>query len=380
MIPLGLKVDELKLFEKTLRSTHEFRVRIGVLNLSGAEISDVTDRLLDGQVNFDSTGEATRQLSLTLDDPGRKLSLDSSSPDDGALYADRMIRVEYDVYTPSLGRWVEVPLFTGPITAMNRNGSQVELTCLGKEHLAGGQAWRPLNIGPGTNVVTAIKTILRERAGETLFAFPTSRARVPKPGVSLGAMSSPWAAAVGLAKSIGCQLYYDGAGVCRLRGNPRTSVFTFNGDSVLTDPAVTYDLSSIINTVLVKGKKAAKAKQAVTATAIADRSHPMSPYAIGRNGEPRHYVELVENDKIRSNAQARAIANSTLRDRLLEGVTCDFDALPQPHLEPLDIVRLNVPGAAVTFVLHRASIPLVHSGVMSVGTNRRVTPNRSRIR
>lgn len=291
-----------------------------------------------------------------------------------------MLRVEYGVYVDELTRWVDVPLFTGPITAMSRNGSQVELSCLGKEHLAKSHAWRPLTIKPGRNVASAIRTILRERAGETSFAFPTVKAKVPKPGVSLGPMSQPWAAAVALAKSIDRELYYDGAGVCRMRRRTNAVVLTFDGSSVLNDPSIAYDLSSIINTVRVLGKRGGKGKKSIRAAAVAPRSHVLSPYALGRGGTPRHYVEVVDNDKIKSRARARRIARRTLNSRLREGVTCDFDALPMPHLEPLDAVRLNTPGASVTFTLHRASISLTHSGVMSVGTNKRVTPNRKKIR
>lgn len=377
---LGLTGGERTAFEQTLRETHELRARIYVLNLSGASLGEVTSRLLDGQVNFDTSAETTRQLTMSLDDPSHALSMDSSSPADGALYADRMIRVEYGVYVPKLSRWVNVPIFTGPITGMTRNGSQVDLSCLGKEHLAGGQAWRPLTLKQGTNIGNAIKTILRERAGETSFAFPTVTAKLGKHGVSLGALSSPWAVATQLARSIGRQLYYDGAGVCRMRRPPNGVLFTFNGDVVLSDPAVTYDLGSIINAVLVKGKKGAKGKKSIGASAVAARNHPLSPYSLGRAGEPRYYVEVVDNDAIKTKKKAREIARNTLRGHLFEGVTCDFDALPQPHLEPLDVVRLDTEGTSVTFVLHKASIPLSHSGVMSVGTTKRVTPNRRHIR
>jgi len=378
VIPLGLSVAHHRAFEEQLRGTAKLRVRVRMQNLDGDTLSELTDRLADGQVNIDTTGEADRQCGLTLDDPHHTLNLDSSGPSDGALYADRMIRADWGLYVDALGEWVDVPVFTGPVVTMSRNGASVELSCLGKEHLAKGQCWRPLTLKKGMNTVHAIRTILAERAGETRFAFGTTKHRLPK-DVALDRMAQPWAAARALAASLGRQLYYDGAGVCRLRTPPRTSLFTFNGELVMSDPSVTYDLSTVINTVWVKGHKP-KGKDRVTAFATAPNTHPLSALRLGRNGVPRYFVELVEKDGVRSNKDAEALARSILHGKLMEGVASTFDSLPVPHLDPGDLVRLSTEDTSLTFVLRQASIPLTHSGVMSVGTTKRVSPVRSHIR
>lgn len=378
MIPLGLRSAEQAHFEQQLRTNAKIRVRVRMQNLSGDTLGDLTDRLQDGQVNIDTSGEADRQCSLTLDDPNHSLNLDSDAPGDGALYADRMVRVDYGLYVDALARWVDVPVFTGPVVTMNRSGAAVELSCLGKEHLAKGQCWRPLSLKKGTNTGDAIKYILRERAGEDRFAFGTTRHRLPK-GVNLDRLAQPWAAAKTLAASIGRQLYYDGAGVCRLRTPPGGSLFTFTDALVTSDPQVTYDLANIINTTWVKGFKP-KGKPRVTAYAVAPVTHPLSPNRLGRNGTPRFFVELIEKDGVRSNTDALRLARANLRNKLLEGVSATFDSLPVPHLDPGDVVRLSTEDTSLTFVLRQASIPLTHAGVMSVGATKRVKPRRSRIR
>lgn len=379
MIPLGLKSSELADLEAQMRGTARIRVRLTMLNLAGNEVSDLTDRLLDGQVNIDTTAETVRQLSCTLSDPDRSLALDSDSPDDGALYADRMLRATYGFYVDALGLWVDVPVFTGPLATFQRNGGSVQVSCLGKEHLAGGQAWRPMQFKQGHNVGDTIKSILRERAGESKFSFPNVKNRLPKGGYSLGRLTSPWVAAQQLAGGIGRQLYYDGAGVCRLRRPPGTTTFTFNGEVLLSDPDVTYDLSTVRNAVWVRGHKPKKKPQ-ITATATASRNHPLSPWALGRNGEPRYLVEVVERDNVRSRKDARQLASRTLQGLLLEGVSCTFDALPIPHLDPLDVVALKTDEASIRFPLRQASLPLVHGGVMSVGALKRVTRPKRRSR
>lgn len=374
MIPLGLSVAGLRALEQQMRSTSQIRVHLTLLNLAGDEVADLSTRLLDGQVNIDTSGETVRQLSATLNDPNHELHLDSDAPGDGALYADRMLRATYGFYVPNLGRWVDVPVFTGPVATMSRDGGSIQVGCLGKEHLAQGQAWRPMALKKGMNVADAIRVLLRERAGETNFAFGTTRKRLPK-AVSVGRLDSPWVVARRLAEGIGRQLFYDGAGVCRLRTPPSASLFTFDGDVVLTDPQVTYDLASVRNTVWVKGHKP-KGKDRVTATAVAPRTHPLSPYRLGRNGEPRHLVEVVERDSVRSAKDANGLAHDVLHGLLMEGVEATFDALPIVHLDPLDVVRLSTEVGSITFKLRQASLPLVHSGVMSVGALKRVTPKR----
>jgi hypothetical protein len=91
-------------------------------------------------------------------------------------------------------------------------------------------------------------------------------------------------------------------------------------------------------------------------------------------------VTEVEDDQIRTRAKAKEVAESQLASLLREGVQVGFDALPVPHLDPLDLVSVTTPDTSLTFTLHQASIPLVHSGVMSVGTNKRVAPSRKAVR
>lgn len=381
MIPLDLSGAERRTFEAALLKPYEMRVRVRVLTLDGDELSEVTNRLLDGQVNIDTGAETTRQASLTLSDPNNTMNLDSDAPSDGALYVDRMINLHHEIYVLGLQRWVSVPIFTGPITSMTRDGEDITLSCLGKEFLAKGNCWRPLTLRKGYDTVQAIRTILRERAGETRFAFPDLARRLPR-NVSLGRMTQPWAIASRLARSIDRQLYYDGEGVCRLRAYPHGSVYTFRdrGGAVLGNASVTFDITNVRNVVWVKGGKPKGAKKAVTWPAVAQPSHSLSPARQGRNQTPRFLVEEIDNDHVRTVKSARQIANNRLRQKLLEGVTVTFDALPIPHLDPLDVVRLSTELTSVTFTLRQASIPLTHDGVMTVGSNRRVSVRRQAIR
>lgn len=382
MLTVGRSSTERLAYEAQLGSTHRVQTDVRLLALSdGRELSNLTPRLLDGQVDIDATAETTRSAQLTINDPDHTLHLDSRGLGDGAIYLDRLIQITLSVFVGKLNKWIEVPVFRGPVVGLARDGASIKLDALGMEHLSKGQAWLPMSFDTGDDVVATIKAILRDRGGERSFSFPSRGGRLPKP-LALGRTSQPWATARTLAASIDRQLYYDGRGVCRLRAIPTAVAWTFksgNGGTVLSAPDVTYDLSSASNLVWVRGPKI-KGKTQVTATAVPPRSHPLSPAALGRNGVPRYLVTVVDNDKIRSKKDAQTIADKRLASVLREGVQVTFDALPVPHLDPLDPIRLTTPDASVTFLLGQLSIPLVHTGVMSVGRNRRVTPNRKAVR
>lgn len=401
---LGLSGAEQRAYEDALGATGKPRVRAALQSIEGDEIADLSDRLVDGQVNIDSTAEVTRQATLVVDDPTHALHLDADAPAEGAMFADRLVQITYGLWVDGIGddgKWVDVPVFTGPIAAMSRDGSSVELSCLGKEHLARGNAWRSLDIKKGANTLDAIRRILKERGGETKFDFPESGALTRKTladHVSLSRLSVPWDEALHLAGSINAQLFYDGRGRCVLRDDGVSGAWTFrdgNGGTVLSPPDVAWDLDNLVNAVFVKGKKPSGkdgkdkddetkkhkgAKKAVTATAVAGRNHPLSPYKLGRNGVPRYLAVEVENDKLATKADVQRAAENALAASLEQGVTVSFDALPIPHLDVGDKVKLKANDLTLDFTFRTASLPLVHSGVMSVGAVKRVTPSLTSIR
>lgn len=389
MIHVGQDNAEFKAYLATLVTTHEMRAQVVLQTLDGKQVADLSTRLLDGQVDLDAAADTTRAASLTLDDPDHSLHLDSDAPADGALFVDRLVAITYGVYVTSLQKWIDVPIFVGPIATMSRDGSTVAISCLGKEHLAKGAAWQTMNLRKGTNTVDAIRRVLRERGGERRFDFPDDvKARLPRPGMTLSRLTQPWAVAQQLARSIDRQLYYDGSGICRLRREPKSSAWTFttgNGGTVLTQPQVRYDLGTIVNAVVFTGGKPQGQKHPVKATAVAGRDHPLSPWRLGRkiNDDdliPRYLPVAIDNDKVRSEREATATAKAEL-DRLLRGgIEVTFDALPVPHLDVGDKCRVVTDDLTFNFTLTKASIPLVHSGVMAVGANKRVTPDRQAIR
>lgn len=385
MQKMGLTAAERRAFHNVLRSAHTRRIRITVTDLDGDVQADLSDRLLDGQVIVDADAEVTRTATLSLLDPKHSLNFDTDSPDDGALFADRMIRIYYSVLVPSLGRHVSVVVFTGPITKLDRKGDVVDVEAQGKESLARGAIWRPLTLKRGTLKTDAIRTILKDRAGERRFALPDLKASLPK-ARSFDRWAEAWASAKSIARSMDRQLFYPGTGVATLRLIPRRPVWTFRtgtGGDVVSDVAISYLLADVKNTIVVRGGIPKGKKERVRFVAIANPKHPLSPQRLGRNGIERHLVEVIEDDSIRSEKEAETKARRILEDRLRAVVEATFDSLPIPHLDELDLVRVETGDTAVEFRLRRFSIPLGSGDPgppMPVGYHKKTTVNRRRIR
>lgn len=381
MLPIGLSGPDAASYMTALADSHSIHTVIHLTNMWGDRLCDLSDRLLDGQVDVDADAEVTRTSTLTLLDPARRLHFDSFSPADGAIYMDRMIRAYYSVKVPDLG-WVDCPVFNGPVTKLDRADDTIHIEASGKEILSAGAAWKPATYKKGFNKIAAIQAIL-EATGENKFDFPALDSRLPQ-NFSLARESVPWKAAQFIAQSINMQLFYDARGVARLRTAPNVVTFNFSsgtGGTVLTEPQVAYSLEQAANIVWVKGGVPAGAKLPITYARTAPETHPLSPVRIGRNGVPRYLLKVIENSAITSLFEAAALATTELGQTLLEHIDVGFEALPLPQLEPLDMCRVSTSEFANDFRVKRFSLPLGTGANMTIGYNEDVSPNaRLRVR
>lgn len=382
MIALGLTSADLKLFNASLCTHHSVKVTVQILTLGHAYVGDLTDNLIDGQVSIDADAEVTRSLTMQLRDPDGSLKLDSTSPNDGALFYDRMVRVIYSVKSELLPRWVDVSIFCGPITKMSRTQDVINLECQGKESLTVpptvayiNRAW-----GKGVQRAALVRAIMRDYGGETKFSVPDAAATTPGV-VAMSTETNMWA----LAKSVsgaGYHLFYDGRGVLVRRQMPATATYTFRtraGGNVTTVPTIDYDVSAVRNIARVVGAIPKGKKTPVAAVAALPRSHPLNAYALGRNGKPRVLLDILTDDNLKTQSQAQAVANARIKSLALQSVDVQFDALVAPHLEPNDIYTLSTEDFTVNARYKRATIPLKQA-VGSVGYLGKFATNKTRIR
>lgn len=375
MLTGGRTAAEQRSLRATLAQTHRSRTLVRVEALDGTPGADLTAYFDDGQVDLDNSAAVTRTATLTLIDPNRSLPFDSDAPSDTALFMDRMLRVSSSTLVGD--EWMTLPVFTGPVTKLDRDGDTVIAECQGKEVLSMGSAWAPMTLSKGMKKTDAIRRILTERGGETFFDIPDHAARLPK-HITLGREAVPWLVARRIARSMSLQLFYDGAGRCVLRKVPGVVGFAFSTERhVTSDPQVSWSSDNVVNAVYVLGGIPKGSKTHVHAPAVAPRNHPLSPWRLGRDDAPRYLTpngQVVRDDLLKTVAECQARADRIVHDGLLMGVDVSFDSVPVPFLDPSDLCRVD----EVTFRLGKYSLPLsMASGqAMSVGYHKRVTRPR----
>ena len=371
MIPLGLTADEQREFHLTLTRDHDIDVRVSLLDMDERHLGDMSGWLLAGQVVVDADEAVTRSCQITLLDPEGRAGVDSSNPA-WSVWLDRMISVSYGVWVESLGRWVRTPLFRGPITKASRDGAVLEIEALGKEHLLRNDGGIVKSYAAGIRRTTVIRDIL-QRMGERNMVVPSWPARTSQASVmpKLGAQSDPWPWIEKIAKSIRAQAFYDGAGTFRLRYPPTRTSWWWYESHLLSTPKISVDDAELVNTVWVKGQPPEGKKWVIEAHGSLPAWHHKSPESLGRRGVPRYVTEVVEDDSIRTVADAETARDRRLKEIIADDVTAEFECFPVPHLDPEDVGHLAWGDDPVSFRIRKFTVPLVASESMSVGYAKR---------
>ncbi len=383
----GLHGSQLDAFEAQLTTSHKMRVNIDIRDAHEKVITRLSNpNILTGSVQVDATQAVSRSLSVTLLDPGMKITFDSTNPADLAVFADNFISVTYGVFVDALNDWVDVPVFWGPISAFERTGPEVSIEAQGKESLALDPVFiiNGYHLPHGVSVVKAIKDVMR-RVGEERFQIDGLKGHL-RTHRTIAPNTQPWQHVVGggqdqnghpvpglMSKSSGNHYaFYDGAGYLRVKVKPGHSVWKFTEDMVLGHPGIKYDISNFRNHIVVKGGTPKHSKKHYKGTATLPAGNPLSPHNLGRNGHPRYLTTFFESSSLKSDAKCRAKARELLAAAGKEGVDATFDCLPIPHLEPYDQITLKMDGYSVAMPLTTYTLPLTHDTPMSVGFTRPV--------
>jgi len=373
MIELGLRAAQVAKVLDALGETHKTRVRVEIRDRDEKVVGSLTAPSQDvrsGEVQIDTSADVTRQLSLIVLDPSRKLKLVPNSPAEAAIFADNFVSVRRGIFVEALDDWVDIPVFWGPVTRLERAGEEVRVEALGKESLLREPhlIWKTMRFRKGHKIVNAIREVL-EACGETRFALPNLSGTLHH-HVSIAKHQQAWNVVNRFAESLDRQIFYDGLGRARLRRVPQNNVsYVFKvGQTVVSEPQFTYDVSSVRNVVQVIGaKRQGKHPHHIHHIAKAAKHHPLSGQSLARNGKPRWMVEIVENEHIKRGPRAKRIAERMLQHLLAIEVTADFDALPVPMVEERDLLAVRGDDWRVEFHLTKATIPLGPEAPMSIG-------------
>jgi hypothetical protein len=378
--------EQQNVLVKAFARTHRIRQTVQIRDLDHNLVRDVSDRLLDGQVDVDSSNTtATRTASVTLFDPGNDIGFDQDNPARGIVSPKYLLRLKRGIYVDEWADWFDINVGTLVVTKPTRAGAVLTLEAQGKESLARKPATKQLLLPASMRKVDAITTVMHT-IGETRFRIEPSSAKLGKDFV-LSTDSTPWDACKKIAKSMNRQLFYDATGFVVLRSKPTSPVFTFrygNGGTILDDPQFSYDDGEFFNEVWATGGTPKGKNAPLIKKARVDSSHPLYTKRDGIFVPSRFDVS---DDSLTTPDQVQQLADDTLARVVLDSQTATWDSLPVWHLEEGDPVRLtdalddhgNGDTFSETVTLRSMSIPLT-VGAQSNGYTRQVSRSRSKIK
>lgn len=388
---LGLTSAQLVDYVDALAGNALISTTLNVLDAAGNPRGPLSNDIVAGQVLVDRNARVSRLLTLDLADPTGSLEFDPNSAADDALWLNNQLQVSATLWVDALQQHVECPYFTGPIHRLWRDGVNIHIDAHGKERRMLRPLWAPVLIPRDTTKVDAIRAILA-RAGETLFAFPTSSEMLAS-DVSVARGAIPWTEAQLIAESFNMQLYYRGDGYATLRPFPTQSVFSFTkldaqspDTSIKTEisgpPKIWFELGeNFANAIEVLGAPPRGTKDRVRAVVYAPDGHPLSRDVLATDPDnPDSGVLLASYvvPQARTDAEAATIAQRILDDNLRAVTRTRFDTAPYYLLEEGDFVDMDTSSTTVPFRLDRFGLPVGTRGrhVMTVGYHTKTTPDR----
>lgn len=368
-------------FLEVLASSH--RIEVYVESRRGTQVLYSGVPIVDGSVTVDSAAQCRRELSLTL--PPRLTTgpyTDMPTLPDSAVHPlghyGQELHVSYGVvFTDGSVEWIRAGVFRidkpdGSLTA----GGQVTLTGRSRE------AWiiDARFIAPRTvqsaSTTSLIATLIHEVLPSVEVVVSCQRdARVPTTTYD----EDRWGAITSLAEAIGAVVYTDGWGRFIIADAPSTSgppAWTVRGGAggCLVSASASSSRDGVYNAVVVRGES--PSGDSAPSYAVAYDNDPSSPtrwgdpHAGGYGMVPRFesYPTITTFD------QALATARGLLAQSIGAAHSLDVSAVPNPALEPGDLVHVipdpTAPaGASVrAHILDGYTLPLRAGGAFSIRT------------
>ena len=361
----------------TLRGSYDQRIQIEILTHERDLISTFNAVVTDGQVDcqrveldptWDGDGdqhvESSRSLrGLGLYDPSHVIAVDENSPADLALSQQRSLRVW--VLVRGRLRWYRVPVFTGPISDVERDGPIITVeAAAGCEAFGMGAAMenRPVK---GLKV-DAIRELMY-RTGEVAawMDIPSSTEKLAS-SIAITNQTRYWDKAFSVAASMDRLCLYDGYGRFRTPEADTTPVIDFttgNDGLLLADPRISSSLDGFANTWLEQTNK--KGGKNIFAEAHLPDAHRLSALKLGRNGKKLHKLGFESNGDLRTKKKAGKRARTMLA-QAEAAIPVEGECRPVWHLSPFEWASTTQPTWSTTYPLSEFSLPLA-GGNMRLG-------------
>ncbi|WP_189951483.1 DUF5047 domain-containing protein [Streptomyces roseolus] len=300
----------------------------------------------DGQVDVDRSAAVRRKLSCQCIDPLGLLT----PRDEGELLTPygtelRAYRgIEYSDGTQEVCKLGTFRLSKSSISDSNTGSPVIQLEAYDRARTVQRDKFKvPYTIASGTNAMTALKDIIKMTFPAIQYDTITSTVTTTAP-LLFDAGSDPWEAVYQLARSMGCEVYFDVEG--RLAVLPPSDLnalpspdFTYveGQGNVMVDLSKEFNDENAFNGVIVTGESIGDQLPPVRGEIWDD--NPTSPtYRLGPYGEVPVFIT---DNLAKTEEQCKAIARAQLNLILGAASRIAITGIVNPSYECGDIVRVK---------------------------------------
>lgn len=233
----------------------------------------------------------------------------------------------------------------------------------------------PYTVAAGTNLITAIKDVLARTYPDLEYDSITTTMTNTAPLI-FDANKSPWEAATSMAKSLGCELYFDATG--RVVIAPPIDIdalpapaFTFieGKGCTMTNLQSKFTDEPGFNGIILTGESVGDEEPPVRA--VAWDEDPTSPtYHLGPYGE---VPDFVTDANVKTEGEAESAARALLQGRLGFSDQLSLTAWPNPALNASDVAQVERErtGASGLYTIDSITIPMAARDTSSIVLRRK---------
>lgn len=361
-------------FLRVVRGSHRACFRATVVNgmQTGVNPTGTEIPILGGDVQLDANANIRGTLDLVTDG---SLWSDTAT---GLLapYGAEVHIARGILYGSGEAEWVSQGYFRIYSTDQDDAPRKGQLRISGRDRMSGiidARLTAPHQFPDNSSVQTVFDTLVGEVYPTATVEFDFTASAVTFPGSHI-VEEDRYAFLLDAVKSLGKVMYWDYEGKLQVRDAPTLSLaasafdVTHGKDGVLVSMGRSRSRDGVYNAVVVTGE--APGDQAAV-RAVALDLHPSSPtYWYGPFGKvPRFYSSSL----ITTQSQAGTAATALLARNLGLPYHVNFSMVPNPALEPLDVVHISYRDDSQTelHVLEKLSVPLTVDGAMTADTRER---------
>lgn len=352
--------------EQFLRALTESHVLASVVELHwpGGRVDELPHT--GGSVTVDR-GSATRRIAR-VELPGAELL--PFTPADYLAISGCRLRILSGIHHPGRDQPETVPVFTGRLDSIegDPDTGPVSIAASGLEAIVADDKFlAPYSTRTNTAAVTAITGLIRETLPDAVIS--STAPDTPLGPRTWDAQGDRWAAVQELATAVGAECFADADGIFRVEPLPDLleapvawEVAAGEGGALISVNRG-WSRAGIYNVVVATGENSEAGTPPVTG--IAEDDDPTSPtYVGGPFGRvPRFY----SSPTLTTMNAAQGAANKLLADGRKPAFTADISSLPNPLLEPGDVIRaIHGDGRRTLYQIQSLTVDLAPGGEFSL--------------